>query len=152
MDLFTLSAGFIINTFVKNKEVKNVTDEFVTNSVKWIRNWFKVGGNQNLIAKLDKAPEDPGIKEELVKVMQKMKDDDQFNSQLAKWAREYQKPNPTFKNVLEDAEVEVEGDVRIGDKSGSGSQKVDNKNIVKRSKIKAGGDFILGDDEHTKPS
>ena len=49
-----------------------------------------------------------------------------------------------MKNVLEDLDVEVEGNIRIGDQE-EGDQKYDMKNVVKRSRFKGGGDFVLGD-------
>ena len=49
-----------------------------------------------------------------------------------------------MKNVLEDVELDIAGQINIGDKDGDGIAH-DQKNIVKRSKIKGGGDFNLGD-------
>ena len=54
------------------------------------------------------------------------------------------KPPSSKKNVAEDLELEVEGSVSIGDKQ-SGDQEFDQKNILKKSKIKTKGDFSLGD-------
>ena len=54
------------------------------------------------------------------------------------------KVNPSMKNIAENIDIEIKGNVSIGDK-GHNSQKYDQKNVVKKAKIKSGGDFSLGD-------
>lgn len=48
------------------------------------------------------------------------------------------------KNIVENTELEIEGQINIGDK-GDQKGEFNKKNVVKGSKIKAGGDFNLGD-------
>jgi hypothetical protein len=52
--------------------------------------------------------------------------------------------NLSKKNVAEDVDIEVEGNITIGDKRDDGKQ-YDQKNVVKKGKLKSKGDFNLGD-------
>jgi len=57
---------------------------------------------------------------------------------------ENKKDKKTKKNVAEDINLNIRGNVSIGDKGGS-NQKFDQKNVIKKGKIKSEGDFTLGD-------
>lgn len=50
----------------------------------------------------------------------------------------------TKKNVAEDINLNIKGNVTIGDKDAN-DQKYDQKNVIKKGKIKSDGDFNLGD-------
>jgi len=144
MELITLGLGLIVNTCAKNKEVHAAIDDFVTDSVKWVRGWFGKGDNVGLMTKLEEEPESPEVKEELSTAMGEMAKNEQFMKELERWINESTKPNPSMKNVLEDIDIEVEGNIRIGDKE-KHDQKYDMKNVIKKGNIKGGGDFVLGD-------
>jgi hypothetical protein len=144
MELITLGIGYIVNTFAKNKEVHSVFDDFVTESAKWVRSWFRKNDLGPLIQKLEEKPESEDVKAGLSSAMGGMVQDDKFKAELKKWVDECKKPIPSMKNVLEDIEIDVKGHINIGDKSGS-DQVYDKKNVVKAGKIKGGGDFNLGD-------
>ncbi|MBN2175740.1 MAG: hypothetical protein JW731_16540 [Bacteroidales bacterium] len=144
MELITLGIGYIVNTFVKNREVQSAVDDFVTGSVKMIRSWFVKKDKEPIIQKLEKEPESEEVKEQLNIELNEMVKDDQFKKMLESWVDECKKPFPSMKNVLENAQIEVGGHVNIGDKNGS-DQVYDKKNVVANSTLKAGGDFSLGD-------
>jgi len=145
MELITLGLGLIVNTCAKNKEVNAAIDDFVSDSVKWVRGWFGKGDNVGLMTKLEEEPESPEVKEQLSSAMGEMAKNGQFMKELERWINESKKPNPTMKNVLEDIDIDVEGDINIGDEGGS-DQKYDMKNVIKGGKIKAvKGGFNLGD-------
>jgi hypothetical protein len=145
MELITLGLGLIVNTCAKNKEVHAAIDDFVSDSVKWFRGWFGKGENVALMTKLEEEPESPEVKEQLSAAMGEMAKNEQFMKELERWVNESKKPNPTMKNVLEDIDIEVEGNINIGDEGGS-DQKYDKKNYIKGGKLKVvKGDFNLGD-------
>lgn len=54
------------------------------------------------------------------------------------------------KNLLENTNVDVKGSVVIGDTGESSGDNYDEKNVVRGSTIKAGGDFRLGDQNTTQ--
>jgi hypothetical protein len=144
MELITMGIGLIVSTCAKNKELHNAVDDFVSDSVKWIRGWFGKGENKALMQKLEAEPQAAEVQKELSKAMGSMAGNEQFMKQLEKWIEESKKPNPSMKNVLKDIDVEAGGNIQIGDKTAS-DQKFDMKNVVERGKFKAGGDFTLGD-------
>ncbi|MBT8204123.1 MAG: hypothetical protein KJO20_01985 [Eudoraea sp.] len=144
MELVTIGLGLLVNTCVKNKAVNTAIDDFVTDSVNWMRGWFKKKDEGQLINKIVEDPKAPEVKKELEDAMNEMVKDEQFKKELQLWIRESKKPSPSMKNVLEDIDIEVEGNIKIGDKTAS-TEKHDMKNVIKKGKIKGGGDFILGD-------
>jgi len=144
MELITLGIGLIVNTCVKNKEVNAAIDDFVSDSVRWVRGWFGKNNKNALMQKLEDSPESPEVKKELSNAMTEMSKNEQFMKELQRWIAESKKPNPTMKNVLEDINIEVEGNIKIGDKTVT-NEKHDMKNVVKKGTIKGGGDFVLGD-------
>ncbi len=144
MELVSLGVGLIVNTFLKNKEVHGAINDFVTESVGWVRDWFKGDEKEELIKKVEKNPKSTAVKAELNTAVTQMVKNPKFKSQLEKWVGESKKPFPSMKNVVDNLELETEGAVNIGDK-GKDEIPYDKKNVITNSKIKAGGDFNLGD-------
>lgn len=150
MELISIGLGLLVNTCVKNKAVNSAIDGFVTDSVNWVTGWFKKSSDPSLINNLVAEPDSPAAKEEVGTAMTEMLKDPDFKTELMRWIKENDKPNPsiknviTKKNVLEDANIEVEGNIKIGDKNPSQGNH-DQKNVIKNSVIKGGGDFTLGD-------
>lgn len=150
MELITLGLGLLVNTCAKNKEVNNAIDDFVSGSVKWMRGWFKKSDKVALIQQMEEAPESPEVQAEVGNAMNELIKDDQFRMELQKWIAESKKPNPSMKNVItrkntiEGANLDISGNIKIGDKN-AGQDHYDEKNTMKNVTIKGGGDFTLGD-------
>lgn len=150
MELITLGVGLLVNTCVKNKAVNTAIDDFVTGSVSWVRGWFAKSNKAPIIQKLQEQPESFEAQSEVNNALEEMLRDETFRKEFELWIMESRKPNPsmnnvvTRKNVLDNVNVEVDGNIKIGDKSmGLGTH--DEKNILKNATIKGGGDFTLGD-------
>lgn len=150
MELISLGVGLLVNTCAKNKAVNTAIDDFVTESVTWVRGWFKKGNKEALVQKIQEQPESPEVLEEANSVMSELAKDETFRKELELWIAESKKPNPsmknviTRKNVIDGADIEVAGNIRIGD-ANKGLDRHDVKNSIKNSTIKGGGDFTLGD-------
>jgi hypothetical protein len=150
MELITIGIGLLVNTCVKNQAVNTAIDDFVTGSVKWMKGWFRKSDNSNLIQKMEAEPKSEEVQAEVGKAMTEMIKDDQFRIELEKWIAESKKPNPdmnnviTRKNTIEDANLDISGNIKIGDKV-MGQDHYDEKNTMKNVTIKGGGDFTLGD-------
>lgn len=150
MDLVSIGLGLLVNTCVKNKAVNTAIDDFVTDSVNWVTGWFKKSNKVSAINTLVAEPDSPAAKQEATSAMSEMVKDPDFKEELQRWIAENQKPNPSIKNVItkknvvKDANIEVAGNVKIGDKT-SGHSNYDQKNVIDNSTIKSGGDFSLGD-------
>jgi len=147
MALIEKAAEYILNILTEDETVKNFPKEFVAASAKWIRSWFLkddpkteakiIDANRSpenkkgvIEAKLEDALENPAFKAAL-------------EQQLA--AFEHQKSS-LKKNVVDKANIDVKGNVHIGDKGTSSGDNYDEKNVLKGGTIKTGGDFRMGDD------
>lgn len=150
MELITIGIGLLVNTCVKNQAVNTAIDDFVTGSVKWMRGWFKKSDNLGLIEKMEATPQSETLQAEVSMTLAEMIKDDQFRVELERWIVESRKPNPDMKNVItkkntiEDANLDISGNIKIGDKV-MGQDHYDEKNTMKNVTIKGGGDFTLGD-------
>ena len=144
MELITLGIGLIVKTCVKNKEAHVAINNFAVESLKWIRGWFGKSKKSELLEKLEANPNSEEAQVELSNAMTDLSSNQQFMKELERWIKESKNPNPSMKNVLEDIDIEVKGNIRIGDKEKS-DQKHDLKNVIKKGKIIGGGDFTLGD-------
>ena len=150
MELITIGLGLLVNTCVKNKAVNTAIDDFVTDSVKWVKGWFGKSNKVGLIQNLEAEPQSVAAKEEVAVAMNEMLKDEQFKTELQKWILESKKENPSIKNVItkkniiEDANLDISGNIKVGDKGDAGGN-YDEKNIMKNVTIKGGGDFTLGD-------
>lgn len=150
MELISLGVGLLVNTCAKNKAVNTAIDDFVTESVQWVRGWFKKSDKVGLVQSLEIEPQSEEVQAEVKLAFSEMIQDEQFRKELELWIQENKKPNPsmknviTRKNVIEDANIEVGGNIKIGDKS-VGLNTHDEKNILKNTTIKGGGDFNFGD-------
>jgi len=147
MALIEKAAEYILNILTEDETVKNFPKEFVAASAKWIRSWFLkddpkteakiIDANRSpenkkgvIEAKLEDALENPAFKAAL-------------EQQLA--AFEHQKSS-LKKNVVDKANIDVKGNVHIGDKGTSSGDNYDEKNVLKGGTITIGGDFRMGDD------
>lgn len=150
MELITIGIGLLVNTCIKNKAVNTAVDDFVTGSVTWMTSWFKKSNKVGLIQNLEAEPQSEEVQAEVSSVMSDMIKDEQFRKELEKWIMESKRPNPSMKNVItrkntiEGANLDISGNIKIGDKVG-GQDHYDEKNVMKNVTIKGGGDFTLGD-------
>lgn len=145
MELISLGVGLLVNTCLKNKAVNEAVDDFVSGSVNWIRGWFGKENKEAAISSLQENPESKEAKMEVQNALTEMMGNQQFKMEFQKWILESKKPNPTMKNVLDGVELNIAGNVNIGDKGENYKDDFDQKNLVKNSKITSGGDFTLGD-------
>lgn len=67
-----------------------------------------------------------------------------INISSKKKSKEENKLKTTKKNVAEDINLDIKGNIYIGDKETS-KKEYDQKNVIKKAKIKSEGDFNLGD-------
>jgi hypothetical protein len=70
----------------------------------------------------------------------------EFQKELEKQLSAFEAQKSRIKNVVENTDIDVQGSVHIGDRGNLYGEPYDQKNTIKGSTIKAGGDFRLGDD------
>ena len=145
MDLQEIALNYIVSIVTENEEVKKFPKDFVTASMQWIRSWFLI--DDPIIERIIENPtKSVDVKKELLEEkLQILKDNPLFIKELEAQLAVYQVQRERLKNVVDNSDIDVEGNVHIGDKDAFSGNDFDQKNIVKNSKIKAGGDFRLGD-------
>ena len=144
--LLALGLTYILGIITQNKEVKKFPKDFVTSSMKFVRSWFLI--DDPVITSIVENPALPeDVKKPVIEAkLNALKDNPEFMKALATQLAEYQVQRERLKNVVDGSEIEVVGNVHIGDKGKSSGDDFDQKNVIKSSKIKVGGDFRLGDD------
>lgn len=141
------AAKYILDLLTENEELKKFPKEFVNESVKWVKSWFLKPEDPKTNAKLEDPNKSMEVKKDIIQdKLDDLKDNPQFIKELTERLATFEQHNARLKNVVHDADIDVKGSVHIGDKGNSSGDNYDEKNIIKGSTIKAGGDFRLGDD------
>ena len=145
MALLETATAYILGIITENEEVKKFPNDFVSASMRWIRSWF-LEDDPNMAAKMADAARSEESKRTLIESkLEDLEGNAVFQQELAEKLQAYSQHKARIKNVVENAEIEVEGNVWIGDKDDAFESAFDEKNVVKGGKIKAGKDFRLGD-------
>lgn len=144
--MFEAATSVILNILLENEEVKKFPQDFVTASMKWIRSWFLTDDDALGNSVLESAGNEPLKKMVVEQKLTGLIENETFKQELKTLLDAYSTEKTKVKNLVENANIEVDGSVRIGDQGTSGGDDYDQRNIVRGSTIKAGGDFRLGDD------
>lgn len=147
--LISPALKYITDLVLDNEEVKKFPKEFVTASMKWISSWFL---EDDLTAKAVVESDSPAVAKEAVlkaKLNELLKNP-QFAQELNEHLAAYNIQRSRIKNVADNAQIEAQGNVHIGDKEIGDTTAYDEKNVIKGGSIKAGQDFHLGDDYISK--
>jgi hypothetical protein len=145
MALLETATAYILGIITENEEVKKFPREFVSASMRWISSWFLEDDpvTKSIVenAALPEAVKKPVVEAKL----NVLKDNPAFMAELATQLQTYAQHQSTRKNIIEQAEIDIKGNVHIGDKDKATNENYDEKNIIKGGSLKAGGDFRLGD-------
>ena len=145
MAILETATAYILGIITENEEVKKFPTDFVSASMRWIRSWF-LEDDPKMAAKMaDVARSEESKKTLIESKLEDLEGNVAFQQELAEKLQVYAQHKARIKNVIENAEIEAEGDVWIGDKDNVFEGAFDEKNVVKGGKIKAGKDFRLGD-------
>ncbi|NJL75282.1 MAG: hypothetical protein HC892_09890 [Saprospiraceae bacterium] len=145
------AAKYILDLLTENEELKKLPKEFTDEAAKWVKSWFLKPEDPKNTAKLEDPNKSMEVKKDIIQdKLDDLKANAQFQKELSERLAAFEQQRARFKNVVHDANIEVKGNVHIGDKGGASDDHYDEKNIVKGGTIKAGGDFRLGDDVDSK--
>jgi hypothetical protein len=145
MALIETATAYILGIITENEEAKKFPKDFVSASMKWIRSWF-LEDDPKVAAKLNDVSKSDDYKKAVIEAkLEDLEGNEVFQKELAEKLQTYSQHKITRKNVVENADIEVDGSVWIGDNAGSTESIFDEKNIVKGGSVKAGKDFRLGD-------
>ena len=140
-----VATAYILGIITENEEVKKFPKDFVTASMKWIRSWF-LEDDPKAAAKLNDVSKSDDYKKAVIEAkLENLEGNEIFQKELAEKLQAYSQHKITRKNIVEDADIEVDGSIWIGDKDNDSENVFDEKNIVKGGRVKAGKDFRLGD-------
>jgi hypothetical protein len=147
MALIEKAAEYILNIITEDETVKGFPKEFIAESAKWVKSWFLKPEDPKTNAKLEDPNKSIEVKKDIIQdKLADLKGNTQFQKELTERLAAFEQQRSRLKNVVSNADIDVKGSVHIGDKGSSSGDNYDEKNIIKGSTIKAGGDFRLGDD------
>jgi hypothetical protein len=145
MALIETATAYILGIITENEEVKKFPRDFVSASMKWIRSWF-LEDDPKAAAKLNDVSKSDDYKKAVIEAkLENLEGNEIFQKELAEKLQAYSQHKITRKNMVEDADIEVDGSIWIGDKDNDSENVFDEKNIVKGGSVKGGKDFRLGD-------
>lgn len=147
MALLEAATTYVLDLLTENEELKKIPKEFLDASVLWVKSWFLVPEEPKTNAKLEDPNKPVEVKKDIIQDrLEVLKENPQFMQELSDRIAAFEQQRARIKNVVADGNIEVGGNVHIGDKGASSGDQYEEKNIVKGGTIKAGGDFRLGDD------
>ena len=146
--MLTAATKFILDLMMENEELKKFPKEFIQETFVWVKSWFlrpEDPKNSSKLADPDKAVE---VKIDIIEdILKELESNKHFQHELSNYLTTYEYHQKRIKNVVTQADIEVEGDIRIGDTGRKASENMSKeKNVIQGGRIKAGGDFRLGDD------
>ena len=150
MPLITKATEYILSILTEDETVKNFPKEFVAASAQWVRSWF-LKDDPKTEPKLQDPDRSPENKKAVIEIkLEDMLENPQFKAALEQQLAAFEQQKTRLKNVVDKADIDVKGNVHIGDKGSSSGDNFDEKNVIKGGTIKADGDFRLGDDVNLK--
>jgi hypothetical protein len=127
MALIETATAYILSIITENEEVKKFPKDFVSASMKWIRSWF-LEDDPKAAAKLNDVNKSDDYKKAVIEAkLEDLDGNEVFQKELAGKLEAYNQHKITRKNVVENAEIEADGSVWIGDKDGNSDNVFDKK-------------------------
>jgi spore germination protein GerM len=134
---------YLSDLVLKNEEVQKFPKDLLSASMRWIRSWFL---EDDPVTKTVVESTAPTVAKEAVleaKLRELLKNP-QFEQELRAQLATYETHRPRLKNVVDNAKIEAQGNVRLGDTGITDSGTYDEKNVVKGGSI-SGNDVHIGD-------
>lgn len=145
--MLATATKYILDLLTDNEELKKFPKEFIDASVTWVKSWFLIPEDPKTNAKLEDPNKPMEVKKDIIQdKLEDLKDNAQFQKELTEQLAAFEQHRIRLKNVVQDADIDVKGNVHIGDKGSASGDHYDEKNVIKGGSINAGGDFRLGDD------
>jgi hypothetical protein len=146
MALLESASSYILSIITEDETVKNFPKEFISEAALWVRSWF-LKDDPKTEAKIKDENNSTDKKKGIIETkLEDLLENETIKAELEKRLKAFETQKTKRKGVVENSNIEVQGGVHIGDTGIVANEIYDEKNIVKGSTIKAGGDFRLGDD------
>ena len=137
---------FFVDFLLRKEEVEKLPQEFLNNAINWIRLWLAAEDDVLTQAVID-SPGNEMLKTALVEQkLPALLQNEAFNRQLQSMLAQYSMQKTRVKNAVDHSAADVQGNIKIGDKNPLPGEVYDQKNTVKGSTLKAGGDMHIGDE------
>jgi hypothetical protein len=146
MALFEKALDYLVGIVTENEEVKKFPKDFVTASMQWIRSWFLTDDDPVSKAILETPGNEAAKKIVLEQKLPRLLENPDFQQQLEQHLTAYATQLANAKNMIDQSQIEVTGNIHLGDLGTPTEQADTPKNIIRSSTIKAGGDLRIGDD------
>lgn len=137
--------SFFKKIFKENTRVKEFKNDIITAFIDWIEPWF-LEEESDLFKKIMNPPYSNDTQEKIREVLEKLKTNENFVSQLKIFLNDPKLEQLNEKNIFEGDIDEIEGNIHLGDKSSSLKESFSKKNIFKGSIKKIQGNLRIGDD------
>jgi len=145
--LVAIATQYVLDLLTENEELKKLPQAFVSEAVGWVKSWFLKPDDPKTNAKLEDPDKSIEVKKDIIQdVLAELADNAAFQQALEVRIAALAAQRARIKNVVSNTDIDVEGDIHVGDKGSSPDDTYDEKNILKDSTVKAGGNFRLGDD------
>jgi hypothetical protein len=137
---------FLVDLLLQNEEVKKFPQDFLKTAMNWTRLWLAAEDDVLTKAVIDSPGNEP-LKTALIEQkLPGLLQNEAFTQQLQNMLAQYSMQKARVKNIVDNSTVDVQGNVKIGDKNALSDDAYDQKNTVKGSSVKAGGDVHIGDE------
>jgi len=141
MPFLETAGAFILNILSKNQEAQKFKQDFVDESVKWVRSWFL---KEDASAKYVLDAETKIPKQFVQDKLRQLTQNPQFKKELEDRLKKSKSYVIQEKNIAKNTHIKGKN-IHIGDKTPNNDDHWDRKNIVEGSQIEAEEDFHLGD-------
>lgn len=147
MSLLNKAIEYIFSVLSEDETIRKFPREFVAEAAKWVRSWFLTDEDPKTKAKLeDPARSDDSKKTVIETKLESLIEQEAFRKELETRLTDFETQKERLKNLIVGSDIDVAGSVRIGDTGPAQPSDADQKNTMRDSKIRTGGDFHLGDD------
>jgi hypothetical protein len=140
----TKPLDYVSDVVFQNDAFKQCPNGLKESSNRFVADWILV--NPKLREKLQNPMLDTERKQGLIEArLDDLDDNAVFQAELARQIERYDQQKEQYKNIIENADVNVDEDIRIGDDNVSPNERFTEKNIVRGGKYTSKGSFRLGD-------
>lgn len=140
----TQPLDYVLDVVFQNNAFNQCPNDLRESSNRFVADWILV--NPKLREKLQNLMLDTERKQGLIEArLDDLEDNAVFQAELARQIERYDEQKEMYKNIVENADVNVEEDIRIGDDNVSPNERFTEKNIVRGGTYTSKGGFRLGD-------
>jgi Effector-associated domain 11 len=149
MAFLETTTKFVLDLLTENEELKKFPQEFISESVKWVKSWFLTPEDPKSTAKLADPNKSIEVKKDIIEdKLAELKDNALFMKELAAKMAAFEQQKTTKRSIIEGGSFKIKGNAHVGSVDASNQQQVDEENVLKNTHFEVDGDFHLGNTSH----